>query len=405
MRKRLFKLTNYILIISITSVFLVPFVGQPLVAQAKTAAQIQQQIDEDKKNLDKINSDMEKAMEEQDLLEEQISDKAAEIVNMMTSIDLKKDEIKTKSAEIDTKTRAIEVTQAEHDIMMEKADTQHKYMKERVRYYYENSDTSLLIILLESESFSDMLTKAESMAKVYEYDQKMFKQYDDNKKALHELQIQLEIEKESLETAKLGLEEDKAALENQNVVLNRLLAQMKQEKGNYEVKVQQYKQEAAASTKKIQQEERELQKLLAQQKKPSNAANGVYNVTNFDVSVIDNASGSDLGKKVAKYGCQYIGNPYVMGGTSLTSGADCSGFTYRIYKDFGYSLPRTSYEQRSTGTGVDYANAQPGDIICYDGHVGIYVGGGYIVHASSERTGIKISRAGYRPILSVRRIV
>ncbi len=405
MRKKLLKLTNYILIISITSAVIIPFAGQPMVAQAKTAAEIQQQINADKKNLNDIKNAMEDAMDQQDLLEEQISDMDSEIVNMMTSVDLKKSEIDTKSVEIENKTLDIGETQLEYDLMKEKEETQYTYMKERVRYYYENGNTSVLVTLLECDSFSDMLTRAETMSKIYEYDQKMFTKYKNTKNELNALKVQLELDKENLEITKQGLEQDKAALENQKVELDRLLAKMKQEKGNYEAKYQRYKQEAATATKKIQQEEKELQKLLAQQKKPSNAANGVYTVTNFDVSVIDNASGSDLGKKVAKYGCQFIGNPYVLGGTSLTGGADCSGFTYRIYQDFGHSLPRTSYEQRSAGTGVDYASAQPGDIICYDGHVGIYVGGGYIVHASSARTGIKVSKAGYRPILSVRRIL
>ena len=121
--------------------------------------------------------------------------------------------------------------------------------------------------------------------------------------------------------------------------------------------------------------------------------------------MINGATGSELGKKIAQYGCQFVGNPYVMGGTSLTNGADCSGFTYRIYKDFGYNIPRTSYEQRSCGTGVSYENAQPGDLICYDGHVAMYIGGGKIVHASTAKTGIKISNATYRTILAVRRVI
>ena len=108
---------------------------------------------------------------------------------------------------------------------------------------------------------------------------------------------------------------------------------------------------------------------------------------------------------MVNYAMQFLGNPYVWGGTSLTNGADCSGFTFRVYSDFGYSIPRTSYEQRSCGTGVDYSNAQPGDLICYDGHVAMYIGGGLIVHASTQRTGIKISNANYRPILAVRRVV
>ena len=93
------------------------------------------------------------------------------------------------------------------------------------------------------------------------------------------------------------------------------------------------------------------------------------------------------------------------GGTSLTNGADCSGFTYRVYQEFGYSIPRTSYAQRSAGVGVSYEEAQPGDLICYENHVALYIGNGKIVHASTERTGIKIGNANYRTILAVRRIV
>ena len=101
---------------------------------------------------------------------------------------------------------------------------------------------------------------------------------------------------------------------------------------------------------------------------------------------------------------QFVGNPYVYGGTSLTNGADCSGFTQSVYAQFGYSLPRTSYEQQNWGTEVSYADAQPGDLICYGGHVAIYMGNGQIVHASNSRDGIKISNdATYRTILSVRR--
>ena len=107
---------------------------------------------------------------------------------------------------------------------------------------------------------------------------------------------------------------------------------------------------------------------------------------------------------VADFAVQFVGNPYVWGGTSLTGGADCSGFTQSVYAQFGYSLPRTSYEQQNWGTEVSYADAQPGDLICYGGHVAIYMGNGQIVHASNSRDGIKISNnAAYRTILSVRR--
>ena len=116
------------------------------------------------------------------------------------------------------------------------------------------------------------------------------------------------------------------------------------------------------------------------------------------------SSSSGSGSSIVDYALQFVGNPYVWGGTSLTTGADCSGFTQSVYAQFGYSLPRTSYEQQNWGTEVSYADAQPGDLICYGGHVAIYMGNGQIVHASNSQDGIKISNdATYRTILSVRR--
>lgn len=121
--------------------------------------------------------------------------------------------------------------------------------------------------------------------------------------------------------------------------------------------------------------------------------------------VITSGSGSELGAAVANYACQFVGNPYVWGGTSLTNGADCSGFVMSVYNNFGVSLPHSSAADRSVGSSVGgLENAQPGDIVCYSGHVGIYVGGGQIVHASTAKTGIIISDANYRSVLSVRRI-
>lgn len=121
--------------------------------------------------------------------------------------------------------------------------------------------------------------------------------------------------------------------------------------------------------------------------------------------VMSSGGGSELGKSVADFACQFVGNPYVYGGSSLTNGTDCSGFVMSVYKNFGVSLPHSSAADRSVGSSVDgLANAQPGDIVCYSGHVGIYVGNGQIVHASTAKTGITISNASYRSVLSVRRI-
>lgn len=111
------------------------------------------------------------------------------------------------------------------------------------------------------------------------------------------------------------------------------------------------------------------------------------------------------GQVVVDYACQFIGNPYVWGGTSLTDGADCSGFVQSVFAHFGISLPRTTYDQINAGVEVSYDQAMPGDLICYDGHIGIYIGNGQIVNAQNPEQGIGISPATYTTILSVRRIV
>lgn len=110
------------------------------------------------------------------------------------------------------------------------------------------------------------------------------------------------------------------------------------------------------------------------------------------------------GTAVVNYALQFVGNPYVWGGTSLTNGADCSGFIMSVYANFGVSLPHSSAALRSVGTEVSYSEAQPGDIICYDGHVALYIGNGQVVHAANERKGIIVSSATHMNILTVRRI-
>ena len=108
------------------------------------------------------------------------------------------------------------------------------------------------------------------------------------------------------------------------------------------------------------------------------------------------------------YAVQFVGNPYVYGGTSLTNGADCSGFTQSVFANFGIGLPRTAAEQYNSGTPVDLSQIQAGDLLFYSngggiGHVSIYMGNGQVVHASSSTTGIIISDYGYRTPVGARR--
>lgn len=123
------------------------------------------------------------------------------------------------------------------------------------------------------------------------------------------------------------------------------------------------------------------------------------------IDTVEVTDENEMGIAVAEYAVQFIGNPYVWGGTSLTKGVDCSGFVMKVYEEFGVSLPHSSAADRKQGYAVDgLENALPGDLICYSGHVALYIGDGMIVHASNEKDGIKVSKADYRKILAIRRI-
>lgn len=152
--------------------------------------------------------------------------------------------------------------------------------------------------------------------------------------------------------------------------------------------------------------QREAQEAYAAAKAKSKTSTSSETASSSKTYNAPSFSDSSMGNSVANYACQFVGNPYVYGGSSLTNGTDCSGFVMSVYSAYGVSLPHSSKADRSVGYEVEggLANAQPGDIVCYSGHVAIYIGNGQIVHASTAKTGIIISNASYKSTLAVRRI-
>lgn len=167
------------------------------------------------------------------------------------------------------------------------------------------------------------------------------------------------------------------------------------------------KAEEEARLAKEAEERRKAQEAAAKATAKSGSSNSgkTNSSSNNAQPPVTVGEGSELGVAVAEFAVQFVGYPYKWGGTSLTEGADCSGFVMSVYANFGVSLPHSSAADRKQGYAVDgLENAQPGDLICYSGHVALYIGNGQIVHASTKKTGIIISNADYKKILAIRRI-
>ena len=384
--------------------------------QAVTIEELRKQIEENQNQLNSENEVISGLQDEQDLIDEEISDLDAELVNLYTEISVLEDQILEQEGKKEEKEAEIEVAQEEFEAAEAEERRQYEAMKERIRFTYEQGESSYIELLLSSGSFSELLNRAEFIEEVAAYDDKMLAEYQAIKQKVADMKAKLEADREVLVEEKEALEADKASLAEQQSYLNGILAQKKAISANYDAEIAeaksraaQFKQQIAADTKQIQQiQEEERKRLAAQNSSGTKTTASNPNAANTIAAaqgIVAQSSGSGNGKSIANYACQFIGNPYVSGGTSLTNGADCSGFIYRLYADYGYRVPRTSSQLRSVGTGVSYSEAQPGDIICYEGHVGMYIGGGMIVHASTAKTGIKVSNAQYRPILAVRRVM
>lgn len=412
-------------------VFFTSYSNQIYQVQATKKDDLKQQNEEDQDKLDDLDDQVNELKDEQQDIDAQIQTLSNEIAELMASISLLEEEIEAKKAQIEqAKIDLAEAQQVEQ--------TQYEAMKVRVKAMYESGETSLLDIIFSSSSMQDMLNKADYVEKMHEYDKKMLTNYKIARQNVEDLKENLEIEESELEEAQEGLQEEMDSVEEARAELEAISAdyavQISKARQQAEIYKSQIKQrnaqikqiEAEEERKRKEEEERRRKEEEERRRKEeeanknntnsndssNNSSNNSSTTTQkpaataaVDTSSIMAANGSAKGKEIAAYACGFVGNPYVAGGTSLTNGADCSGFTQSVFKAYGYSLPRNSTSQRSVGREVSYAEAEPGDIICYPGHVAIYIGNGKIVHASSAKTGIKISNALYRDILCVRRVV
>ncbi len=393
---------------------------------ATTISDLQKDLKKNQSQLDDVNKQISDFKGAQADIGDEISELDAEMVALLTDINLIQEAIKDKEEDIAD-------TQEAYDEAVAEQDRQYESMKIRIRFMYEKGDASYLQIFLGAKGMGDMMNKANYVEELYEYDRKLLAEYQEQVQQVAMLKDTLEEEKCELQTSETELAEEQAYVEQ-------VLAQKKEEYENYNVVLAKARQEAAAYTARIKQETAQIRKLEEEERRrreeeerkrreeeerrrkeqeellasrdggddadgesDSKADSGSKNDKKTETP--KPSSGGGKGQQIADFACKYIGYPYVAGGTSLTQGADCSGFVMAVFKEFGYSLPRSSYAQSGVGKAVSYSEAQPGDIIYYGGHVGIYIGGGQIVHASTERTGIKITSATYRSIITVRRIV
>ena len=390
------------------------FMVEPV--SATTISDLQNELKKDQSQLKNVNQQISDYKGAQADVGEEIEALDEEMVSLLTDINLIEEAIADKEEDIAQ-------TQIEYDAAVAEKDEQYESMKIRIRFMYEKGETSYLQLFFGAKNMGDMMNKAHYVEELYEYDRTLLEEYEATVQEVAALQDTLEEEKSELETSKTELKEEQAYVEE-------VLAQKQQEYENYNVVLAKAKQEAATYTAKIKQETAKIKQLEEEErkrkeeeerkKKEQEALLASQNDGDSDSeeqgkeepsssssssSSGSSSGGSGKGQQIADYACKFIGNPYVAGGTSLTNGADCSGFVMSVYQAFGYSLPRSSYAQSAVGKGVSYSEAQPGDIIYYGGHVGIYIGNGQIVHASTERTGIKITSATYRSIITIRRIV
>ena len=393
------------------------------------------------KKLNAINEDIEDIEDQKEDLEQEAEEYQQQLVDLLVTIQIINHDIENKEDEIET-------AKAEYEVALAKQEKQQWAMNKRIKYMYEKGDMNYMQILLESKKFSDAVNKSTYSEKLYAYDRYQLYLYEQTKEEVIEKQKALDEDMAELEEIKLDAVSQEEELQllvdeySENIEnFDEQLSGAKEKASQYKEQIQKQSEQIKAleaeeqrkaleaakkkaeeeAKRKAEEEARRKAEEEASAKANEEGSNSEESSDNGDNNDEGNSSGSESsdggssggsssggsakGQEIANFACQFVGNPYVPGGTSLTEGADCSGFTMAVYNNFGLSLPRSSYAQAGYGREVSYSEAQPGDIIYYGGHVGIYIGNGLIVHASTQATGIKISNALYRSIITVRRIV
>ena len=377
---------------------------------AASISSVQQQKTETQKKLNEMNKSITAIENKRKEVQSQISALNEDLVETMLTLEVIKADLERKEQEIDA-------AQAEFERYQQLEAEQYAAMKLRIQYMYEQGGDDYVSMLFGAKSLSELVNRADFAKEVSDYDEEKRAEYEETKVMVAET-------KRILEEEQAELEEVKEAQEAYETELNRKIANAKSKVKNFETELanaqakakeyQQTIQKQTAMIAKLQEEEKKRKE--EERKKAEAAANAGGNGQSSGGSSqssgggsqssggsVQSSGGSGLGASIANYALKFVGNPYVYGGTSLTNGADCSGFTWAVHQHFGISIPRRSTDQSYGGKRVSLSDLQAGDIIYYGDHVGIYIGGGQIVHASTKSTGIKISHYAYRTPLRASR--
>lgn len=372
-------------------------------SQVVYATSAQNKKSEAEKNLNDVNKKIDNLENKKEEIEGELDTKNEELVNLMVDVGI-------LEKEIDQNEKQLKQVKKDLKTAQKNEKKQYQAMKKRIKFMYERGDSAVISSLLESKSMADMLNRVEYFNEVYDYDRNLLDNYEKTRKQVEDLKAQVEDEKKELETAKDDLKQQQKQLETAMTNLRSQQANADTQIANAKNLASEY-QKTITEQNKIIQQQQAAAAASGRSSGGSSGGSGGTSKPNSNASVpggnlnppkTTNVSGSD----VVNYAMQFVGKPYVWGGKDPNTGADCSGFTSYVYAHFGISIPSFSGAQRSCGQEVSYANAQAGDLICYAGHVAIYMGGGKIVHAKGTAYGIVGNdNATYKTIITVRRLL